>query len=420
MSHVDLLVITALPEELDAAKEAAGDDARWQEQDRDGGPPYLLGEIHTSTGGHLTVALARPTRMSGRVTGPVATALIQSLRPTCLAMCGVCAGNPDDTVPGDVVVAALTYQYDEGKLRSGQFQGDHQQIPLEDRWLRAAQDYDPAHLPSYGPATESEATTWLLERILLGQNPRTHPARRRYLPKGIWAPRLARIEKDGLITREPSGEVALTSDGKTMIERLRFDDVDGPERLPFAVMAGPMASGNAVVQDPEVWPRLKRMGSRKILAMEMEAATIASVAHQYEVPHWLIAKGVMDSAELNRDDRFKEFAARASAEVLFDLLGGLLEPDEAGSAEFAPADGRSSSIPGSVKLEITRRLTYDWMDLADIVGVPPFERARFGAGNGPRGLWEWLEVRGRLSELNTALTVIGRADLAELLRTYRA
>jgi nucleoside phosphorylase len=420
MSDVDVLVVTALPEELDAAREAAGGGARWQEHDRDGSAPYLLGEIAASGGGRLTVALARPTRMSGRVTGATTAALAQSLRPACLAMCGVCAGNPDDTVPGDVVVAALAYQYDEGKLRGAEFQGDHQQFPLEDRWLRAAQDYDPAHLPSYGPATEPEATRWLLERILLEQNPRTHPARRRYFPKGTWAPRLARMEKDGLLAREPSGEVALTDEGKATIERIRFDDVDGPEQLPFAVFAGPMASGNAVVQDPDVWPRLKRMGSRKIIAMEMEAATVASLAHQYEVPHWLIAKGVMDGAELDRDaDRFKEFAARASAEVLFDLLGRLLEPRAAGRGLRVPAGGPSSPVPGSVKLEITRRLTYDWMDLADIVGVPPFERARFG-GDGPRGLWEWLEARGRLGELGAALTAIGRSDLAELLRPYAA
>jgi len=67
--------------------------------------------------------------------------------------------------------------------------------------------------------------------------------------------------------------------------------------------------------------QLKDMGVRKILALEMEAATIATVAHEREVPQWLVAKGVMDHANFDKDDRIKEFAARASAEVLFALLG---------------------------------------------------------------------------------------------------
>jgi hypothetical protein len=160
------------------------------------------------------------------------------------------------------------------------------------------------------------------------------------------------------------------------------------------------------------------MGNRRIAAMEMEAAAIASVAHQYEVPHWLVAKGVMDGAELDRDDRFKEFAARASAEVLFDLLGRLLDRGEDGSRGSAPAGRPSLSVPESVKLDVIQRLTYDWMDLADMMGVPQFERVRFGPSDGPRALWEWLEVRGRLGELRSALAAIGREDLAERLRPY--
>jgi hypothetical protein len=63
-------------------------------------------------------------------------------------------------------------------------------------------------------------------------------------------------------------------------------------------------------------------------------------------------------------------------------------------------------------------LTYDWIDLADYVGIPVFERARFPSGEGPRGVWEWLELRGRLGELPSALADIGRGDLVELLRPY--
>jgi nucleoside phosphorylase len=415
MSRVDALVITALPEEFEAARTVAG-GAGWRQHGQDGPAPIVSGEVVTPTG-VLVVALARPPAMSGRSTGPIVTALVQSLSPTCLAMSGVCAGNPDKTAPGDVLIASPAYQYDEGKQSGDEFLGDIQQFPLEDRWLRTVQDYDPAGLPSYGPATDEEATTWLLERLLLTQEPRHHPARPRYFPRQAWGASLTAIEAEGFIMRQPNGEPALTDTGRAHIERIRYDDVDGPDRLPFAVLHGPMASGNAVMQDPEIWRRLQRMGSRRILGLEMEAATVATVAHQLDVPHWLIAKGVMDSAELRREDRFKEFAARASAEVLLDLLGRLLISAACGSGATEPGDpGTSMTVLPKVKLQVLQRLDYDWIDLADYVGVPAFQRAQFGPGEGARGVWEWLDRRDRLGDLPTALADIGREDLAELFR----
>ena len=423
-NQLDVLIITALPEEFRAAKMAANGVAQWEENDVGGLTPYLTGSYRTAGGERLSVALARPTRMSGRPTAVVSTSLTDYLRPRCLAMSGVCAGEPSDTAPGDVVIAAPAYEHDEGKHRGADFQGDHQQYPLEDRWLRTAQDFDPSALPSYGLATEHEAVVWFLERLYRRQDPRTHPARTRYFPRGTWQPRLKQLETGGLIEWS-SGRWTLTEPGTARIERVLDDDVDGPDKLPFAVHAGPMASGSAVIQDPEIWTRLKQMGNRKILAIEMEAATIATVASARQVPHWLVAKGVMDSADFDKDDRFKAFAARASAEVLYALLGQVLSPafhpqDTAGPRGPEPAGRAPGTFPGATKLEVIRRLHYDWQDLADLFGVPPFERARFGRGDEPRALWEWLEIRGRLPELADALDDLGRTDLADLLRQHSA
>jgi nucleoside phosphorylase len=424
VDNVDILIITALKTELDAAKEAQNGVTTWREHTDDGPDPYLSGGLDTPDGGRLTVALARPTRMGGRSTSPVTTALTEKLKPTVLAMSGVCAGNPADTAPGDVLIAAPAFEHDEGKHKGPLFQGDFEQYPQDERWLRAAQDFDPEHLSSYGRATEEEAVVWLLERLHKGQDPRLHPARKRYFPRGAWPLWLEKMEADTLIVREPGG-LALADDGRKRIERAIYDDVDGPEKLPFAVFAGPMASGSAVIENPAIWENLKNMGNRKILGVEMEAATIATVAHSRKVPHWLVAKGVMDNA-VDKDDRFKEFAARASAEVLFALLATLVTPKATGAATERPqprpvgkpADRAEKKVhyPGSVKLDIIQRLHYDWQDLADLFGVPTFARATFAPGREPRELWEWLEVRGRLGELPDALDGIHRPELAALLR----
>jgi nucleoside phosphorylase len=339
VDRADVLIVTALREEFEAAKEVL---PHWEERDSGGSAPYLWGE---SAGG-WSVALARPTAASGRSAGPITTTLTDLLRPSCLAMCGVCAGNPESTALGDVVVAEIVYEWDEGKHSPDGFAGDHRPIGLDPRWVRAAQDFEPSDLPSYGDATDEDARWWLLERLLLGQDARRHPARDRYFPPGTWLARLDRWTDDGLIARSDDGGVMLTSDGKRLVQRHLYDDVGGPSRMPFGVVVAPMASGSAVIADDTIWPRLARMGMRKIAAVEMEAATIATVAREREIPRWLVAKGVMDHADGLKDDRFKQFAARASAEVLFALLDKLIPsldrdapPPPAGSSVHISGNG---------------------------------------------------------------------------------
>ena len=398
---VDVLIITALPEEYAAVKQVLGGSG-WAEHGAGGPEPF----VRTEDGG-LSVALARPTTMGGRGTAPIATALTGRLRPTCLAMSGVCAGKPGDAVPGDVVVASPAYQWDEGKQYGAVFRPDHQQFPLDSRWLRAVQDFEPAGLPSHGTATDEDAKIWFLERLLKGQNPRTHAARDRYFPRTTWGARLAQWESDELIVWRDSAP-ALTATGRTVIERTLYADVDGPDRLPFVVKPGPMASGGVVMADPQIWDRLE-VNQRKILALDMEAATIATVAHERQVPHWLVAKGVMDHADLDKDDRFKRFAARVSAEVLAALLDRLMKP-------AAAAPSTSGPVLGPLKVQVVNRLKYDWQDLADYLGIPSWEVRRFRGGDEAYEVWAWLESRDRLADLPDALEGIGRTDLADLLR----
>jgi nucleoside phosphorylase len=396
---VDVLVITALKEEYDAARTVGS--RTWTDHDTGGDAPYATARL-----GGLTVALARPTRMGGRSTAALATTLTDRLQPTCLAMSGVCAGNPSDTAPGDVVVAAPAYEWDEGKHTADGFRPEPQQYPLDSRWVRAVQDFAPHHLGSYGTATEEAAAVWVLERLHKGQDPFRHPARKRYFTSETWAAQLAMLESTGLILWQ-DGRCALTGNGLRTIRHMLSVDLDGPEKLPFEVHAGAMASGSAVMAVPGIWDGLAAH-QRKILALDLEAATIATIGHERRVPHWLVAKGVSDHADSDKDDRFKAFAARAAAEVLFELLARLLA---------APADP-VVPVPERVRLEVTRRLRYFWPDVADVFGVPSYEIRRFRPGDEPHDLWTWLDHRRRLADLPDALDEIGRPDLAALLRPY--
>lgn len=327
MGEVDVLIITALKEEYEAARTAglagyAGHPgvAAWEEREPESLTPYLVGTYVLADGSRMTVALARPTRMGATATAPVVSTLVERLRPRCLAMCGVCAGNPADVALGDVVVAELAYAYDEGKRTQDGFDGDHRQIPAPDGWVRAAQDLETTDLPSFGEASPAEARIWLMERLYAGEDPRRHPARSRFLSRASWTEQIQSLQADGLVIREGAA-LSLTDAGYALIEQVVYDDLEGPRKLPFAVVVGPMASGNVVVKDGLTWDRLKQWGVRSVAGLEMESAIIAQVAHRLGLSDWVVAKGVMDHADPRKDDRYKRFAARSSAEVLFKLLG---------------------------------------------------------------------------------------------------
>jgi nucleoside phosphorylase len=324
MQAIDVLIITALQEEHDAARDVATATpdfgvAKWEKKDRSTSTPYLVGKYAADNGLSITIALARPARMGSIAIAPLAASLVERLKPQCLAMCGVCAGNPDDMALGDVIIAEMVYQYDEGKRKENAFEADHRQLPMSETWVRAAQDLVPDGLSSFGEASDQEAKRWLLERLLAGDKPKKHPAYARYFPRNTWARRVRALEKNGLVVRNGL-ELVLTDQGRSSIEETLFYKDDAPTKLPFHIKVGPIASGNVVVKDGLTWDNLKQWGVRSVLGLEMEAAIIGSTAHRLGVPNWVVAKGVMDHADPRKDDRYKPFAARASAEVLFKFL----------------------------------------------------------------------------------------------------
>ncbi|MFH1340569.1 MAG: hypothetical protein ABIL01_05040 [Pseudomonadota bacterium] len=323
----DALIVTALQDEFDAALSALRNAGAQLDLDNaESSSPYQSYFLFASRGDPLRIALARPTRMGAIATSTIASSLVERLRPRCIAMCGVCAGNPSDVALGDVIVAELSYFYDEGKRKKEGFEGDHRQIPLEDSWIRKAQELRPDGLPTFGEASESEANAWLLEQLYLGLDPKRHPARIRYLPEKALGLAFRKLEKAGLVQRRGTIFV-LTDKGSATVEKSRAYDLASPKKLPYRIHVGPMASGNVVVKDGLTWEMLKSLGVRTVLGLEMEAAAIAQIAFRQGVKHWIVAKGVMDYADPRKDDRYKAFAALSSAEVLLRFLSEALSSE---------------------------------------------------------------------------------------------
>lgn len=337
--RIDILIVDALKMELAAIAGVLAAQGVTLERREIAGIACEVGTLQTAEGAR-SVALARPTRMGSLTTATTASALVTQLRPHCLAMSGVCAGNPGDTALGDVVIAETAYAYDEGKRTAKGFEGDHRQIPIADTWLRLAQDMSPESMRSYGAPSDSDRRDWLIEQLAVGADPARHPARARYLEGGLWEAMIRRLEDEKIIARKKD-RFHLTRAGRDEATARRAYGMAPIERLPFAIHAGPIASGNVVVKDGITWDALKSQGVRTALGLEMEAAAIARVAHNHEVPRWVVAKGVMDYADPKKDDRYKAFAATASAEVLIAFLKNAPLP-RATAAAVPPSDGGST------------------------------------------------------------------------------
>ena len=322
-SKVDVLVITALKEELDELLHVTDRlSTKWSRIE--GSLPYHTA-IFEGSHGPICIAAARLTKMGGIETATVASRLIEKLQPQCLAMCGVCAGAPEQTELGDVIIASRVFQYDEGKLKENGFRGDLWVHAASETWLRTAQDLVglARGLQSYGKASVKVGKRWFLEQLLAARNPLKAHAIRRYIPDERRSDILSELRKD-LIRLD--GEIfLLTEKGRVAAQENRVIHGVAASQLPFYIHVGPIGSGNAVIGDGDVWERIGRSGMRNILGVEMEAAAIGRVAHDRSLP-FIVVKGVMDYADHQKTDRFKVFAARSSAEVLCCFLRKVVDP----------------------------------------------------------------------------------------------
>jgi len=108
---IDVLIVTAADGEDEAVKEIFGTD--WLPMN----PIPQVGLIWdkitliSKKGRRFTVGLVR-SDMGTESAGTIASIMIQYLRPSFVTMCGICAGHPDDTKFGDVIIADEVFRYD--------------------------------------------------------------------------------------------------------------------------------------------------------------------------------------------------------------------------------------------------------------------------------------------------------------------
>jgi hypothetical protein len=260
---------------------------------------------------------------------------------------------------GDVIVADRVYSFDHGKLVAtpaatgeelADFDHDIKTYNLERAWQMDAAAFRgdlgwAAHLLPSRPRTKDAQRRWLLHALYAhehehGPEPRAHAEHaavfRIDAPGATdWADRILELRRQGLLAPGPA-VLKLTPAGRLEVEEDRLLYPRGaPPEPPLRVHVGPIATGNAVIEDPRVFGWLQRIG-RKTIGLEMEAYAIGHVGDTLP-RRAIVAKAVSDHADGDKDDRFRAFACRASAAWLFAFLRRHLAPRATAPEGLEPA-----------------------------------------------------------------------------------
>jgi nucleoside phosphorylase len=330
----DVVILTAIRMELDAvlkvdAKAVPG--STWELVSGPSGLPVAFRSFVVEHGRPLRVAVAVSPDMGATTAVHTLLPLVAALRPRCIAMCGVCAGRRGKLGLGDVVAAERLFYHDTGKQLPDEVQQDLTTYKLRDDWKATLEGLDVvAHFRDATWFQDRPLTTeWREHRALIALRDRVPDpwtAVEPELGEHAWKQIVMTLRARKLLAE--SGR-ELTDEGRRVAGDLVFEHMGKLPDLspagtfhPFRLHVAPMGSGTRVIiEDEAIWAFISQ-AMRKTVSLEMEAAAVGELAHrqrQYKLDA-VVMKGVMDFADHGRDDQFKEFAARASAECLLWFL----------------------------------------------------------------------------------------------------
>jgi len=392
-TRADVVILTAIELEYAAVKlvdAGAAPGSGWIEERYDG-LPVAMREFVGSGRHRLSIVVSRAPDMGKGAAVTTLLPLVNALRPSCIAMCGVCAGRPGKTALGDIVVGERLYDYDAGKWKDVGFEADVRTYSLPAPWKIAADQFQPK--ARFGnedwwqrrPVPYEWQEAWVLVKLHAGvENPAALPECKDRCPQ--WSTVIKNLRTAGHVKR---GALSLTKKGTTRAADLasqypQLPDLSpGGDFMPFQLHVLPIGSGSAVREDVAVWKSVTKH-MRKAAALEMEASALADIVRaraHHDPIEAVVMKGVMDFANDGRDDHFKDYAARASAECLIaflrdQLAGGAAVGDgETGDGRALPGGGIDARITRTKQQIASALAGRDQIvtTLAGSVGCPPDE-----------------------------------------------
>lgn len=319
----DVLILCALQDEYQALLSVTTGitGQGWQERKTSSGWQIAEAQFLSDNGSPVLVVASFCAFMGKEQASATLAHLWGEVPARCIAMSGICAGRRGKVALGDVLIADRLYSYDAGKLivvdGVSHFQGDPIQVGPGPHWVQRMQIVARAAPGSWikerPQLTLETQEDWVLLCGLKGMHPQAHPDF--WLECPDWTLVLERLQKRGLI--DDKGLITAAGNDRAGELHLQFN---GRPRLasPFQVHVAPIATGSAVVEDDKIFSRLGE-SMRKVLGLDMEASALGAAGEFIRVPV-IVAKGVSDFGDQHKDDRYRTFAARASAEYLVLLM----------------------------------------------------------------------------------------------------
>ncbi len=218
---------------------------------------YRHATIQNQRGEFLTIFVTWLSHTGPTRIGLDLVPLLREIRPRFIAMTGVCAGDQRKAKLGDLIVATEAYYLEEGKITTG---SDGQSI--------------------HAPETRTVGTTPRVAQYVQGFDGWKDPVRemKRQQLKRVWK------------------------------------SADEPQ-----CYVGVMASSMAVHAD-NPFPEWASQHNRKTLGIDMEAATFYTALRNFPLMHGLVVKGVSDYGDSSKTDRYRDYAAHASAAYLLHFI----------------------------------------------------------------------------------------------------
>lgn len=275
---VDVVILTVIPAELEAARRVLQLDNDSREKDPDG-TVYFRGAVRSELARRdYAIVLTCIGSAGNSGAAAAASTAIAKYHPRAVLLMGIAAGIRDKLQIGEVVLSDRVVAYEPAALVSSADGTEVQPRPEIDR----------------APHT-------MIQDVM---SYRSDPARLR----------TAFERAGGTIPTVPAG---------------REDEFLTHVASAIGACQATIASGEKLLRDPSKLLAVREQHG-KVEVGEMEAAGLVDSCRRGSVP-WLVIRGISDFADEFKDDRFHTFASCAASAVLHDFIAHGLDLSTASS-----------------------------------------------------------------------------------------
>ncbi|WP_224249771.1 5'-methylthioadenosine/S-adenosylhomocysteine nucleosidase family protein [Hyalangium gracile] len=270
---MDIAVLTVIPAELVAAREALGiaESARFKDEV---GTVFYRGRVRSARARRdYDVVLTCLGRAGNALSAAAVQDVITRYRPQLVLLMGIAAGMRGKVRIGEVVFSERVVAYEP-----------------------AAVARTPEGHSHVEPRPEIRTVSHRVQQDLVHYRPDEARLRERFEQRG--------------------GSFPLPSSGNETLYQAHV-----ASRL--TVKLATVASGEKLLRDPDKLREFRALHGKTEVA-EMEAAGLMEACERSGAP-WLVIRGISDFGDEFKDDRFHEFASRAASVVMADFIEHGLE-----------------------------------------------------------------------------------------------